>query len=139
GLRVPFLARGGDPDGTLIASVACHLSGGDCWPRRRKTRRSLLRTLNWKTGNRVQAQYVDTETGKPIDDVEQVKGYERAEGDYGRMENEKLDAVALESTRIIGTGRFCILPAAACRDNQRLFADWLTLPRIGRREHGTRP
>jgi non-homologous end joining protein Ku len=87
----------------------------------------------------MQAQYVDTETGKPIDDADQVKGYERSEGDYVMLENEELDAVALESTRIMGTGRFRVLPAAACRDNQWLFADWLTLPRIGRREHGTRP
>lgn len=85
-----------------------------------------MHTLNWKTGNRVQAQYVDTETGKPIDDVDQVKGYERSEGDYVMLENEKLDAVALDSTSIIGTGSFRVLPAAACRDNQRLFADWLT-------------
>jgi non-homologous end joining protein Ku len=70
-------------------------------------------------GQPLQAQYVDTETGKPIDDVDQVKGYERSEGDYVMLENEKLDAVALDSTRIIGTGSFRILPAAACRDNQR--------------------
>lgn len=36
-------------------------------------------TLNRATGNRVHARYVDaeTETGKPVDDEDQVKGYER--------------------------------------------------------------
>ena len=31
-------------------------------------------TLNRVTGNRVHARYVDAETGKPVDDDDQVKG-----------------------------------------------------------------
>src|ERR1051326_5414188 len=34
-------------------------------------------TVNRATGNRVHARYVDAETGKPVDDKDQVKGYER--------------------------------------------------------------
>jgi Ku protein len=59
-------------------------------------------TLNRATGNRVQSHYVDAETGKPVEDEDQVKGYERDEGHYIMMlEDEELDAVALESARTI--------------------------------------
>src|SRR5215813_10327818 len=39
-------------------------------------------TLNRATGNRVHARYVDAETGKPVDDEDKVKGYEREDGRY---------------------------------------------------------
>ena len=58
-------------------------------------------TLNRATGNRVHARYVDAETGKPVDEEDQVKGYEREDGEYVMLEDEELDAVALESTRTI--------------------------------------
>jgi DNA end-binding protein Ku len=54
-------------------------------------------TVNRATGNRVHARYVDAETGKPVDDKDQVKGYERDNGEYVMLEDEELDAVALES------------------------------------------
>jgi DNA end-binding protein Ku len=58
-------------------------------------------TLNRATGNRVDTRYVDAETGKPVDDEDQVKGYERDDGEYVMLKGEELDAVALESTRTI--------------------------------------
>ena len=66
-------------------------------------------TLNRATGNRVHARYVDAETGKPVDDENQVKGYEREDGEYVMLEDEELDAVALESTRTIDID--CFVPA----------------------------
>jgi DNA end-binding protein Ku len=63
-------------------------------------------TLNRVTGNRVQSRYVDAETGKPINDEDEVKGYEREDGDYVVLEDEELDAVALESTRTIDIDTF---------------------------------
>jgi DNA end-binding protein Ku len=38
-----------------------------------------------------------------------VKGYEREDGEYVMLEDEELDAVALESTRTIGID--CLVPA----------------------------
>jgi Ku70/Ku80 beta-barrel domain len=58
-------------------------------------------TLNRATGNRVHARYVDGETGKPVDDEDQIKGYEHEDGEYVMLEDEELQAVALESTRTI--------------------------------------
>ena len=66
-------------------------------------------TLNRATGNRVHARYVDAETGKPVDDQDQVKGYEREDGNYVMLEDEELEAVALESTRTIDID--CFVPA----------------------------
>jgi DNA end-binding protein Ku len=63
-------------------------------------------TLNRATGNRVESHYVDAETGKPIDDEDEVKGYERQDGEYVMLEDEELDAVALESTRTIDIETF---------------------------------
>ena len=66
-------------------------------------------TLNRATGNRVHACYVDAETGKPVDDEDQVKGYEREDGEYVMLEDEELQAVALESARTINID--CFVPA----------------------------
>jgi DNA end-binding protein Ku len=66
-------------------------------------------TLNRATGSRVHSQYVDAETGKPVADEDQVKGYEREDGEYVMLEDEELDAVALESTRTIDID--CFVPA----------------------------
>ena len=48
-------------------------------------------TLNRATGNRVHSQYVDAETGKPVDDEDQVKGYEREDGEYVMLEDEEIE------------------------------------------------
>ncbi|MBZ7927057.1 Ku protein (plasmid) [Ensifer adhaerens] len=63
-------------------------------------------TLNRKTGNRVESRYVDAVTGKPIDEADEVKGYQRGEDDYVVLEDEELDAVGLESTRTIDIDMF---------------------------------
>jgi len=63
-------------------------------------------TLNRKTGDRIYTRYVDAETGKTVEDDDQVKGYERAEDDYVLLEDEDLDAVQLESTRTIDIDEF---------------------------------
>jgi DNA end-binding protein Ku len=62
--------------------------------------------INRKTGNRVVSRYLDSETGKPVDDEDQVKGYERGPDDYVLFEDEELEDVALESTRTIDIETF---------------------------------
>ena len=46
-------------------------------------------TLNRATGNRVVSHYVDAVTGKPVDDDDEVKGYERGEDDYVMLEDDE--------------------------------------------------
>jgi DNA end-binding protein Ku len=63
-------------------------------------------TLNRATGNRVVSRYVDAVSGKPVDEDDEVKGYPRGEDDYVLLEDEELEAVALESTRTIDIEMF---------------------------------
>ncbi|MFD1910763.1 Ku protein [Halodurantibacterium flavum] len=65
-----------------------------------------FRTLNAKTGNRVVSRYVDSVSGKPVKDDDQVKGYPRGEDDFVLLEDDDLDDVALESTRTIDIDMF---------------------------------
>lgn len=63
-------------------------------------------TLSRKTGNRLVSRYTDAVTGKPVDEDDEVRGYERGEGEYVLLEDDELDAVALESTRTIDIETF---------------------------------
>lgn len=63
-------------------------------------------TLNRKTGNRVMSQYVDAVSGKAVAEDDEAKGYPRGEDDFVILEDEELEAVALESTRTIDIEHF---------------------------------
>lgn len=63
-------------------------------------------TLNRRTGNRVVSRYIDSVSRKPVDEDDEAKGYERGEGDYVILDDEEIDAVALESTRTIDIDMF---------------------------------
>jgi len=58
-------------------------------------------TLNRATGNRVVSQFVDSVTEKPVAEGDEVKGYQRGEDDYVMLEDDEIEAVALESTHTI--------------------------------------
>lgn len=68
--------------------------------------RVRLHKVNRKTGNRVQRQYVDAISGKLVADDDQARGYPRGTDDHVILEEEELDAVALESTRTIDIQEF---------------------------------
>jgi DNA end-binding protein Ku len=63
-------------------------------------------TLNRATGNRVDARYVDAETGEPVAEDDEVKGYQRGAQEYVLLEDDELESVALESTRTIDIEMF---------------------------------
>jgi DNA end-binding protein Ku len=62
--------------------------------------------INPDTHNRIRMQTVDAGTGKVVDRSELVKGYEVSKNKYILFEPEELDAVKLESTRIIDIEKF---------------------------------
>ena len=62
--------------------------------------------LNRKTGNRVESRYVDSVTHRLVAAKNQVKGFPRGEDDYVLLEDDEIDAVALESTRTIDIKTF---------------------------------
>ncbi|CAK07634.1 MULTISPECIES: non-homologous end joining protein Ku [Rhizobium] len=63
-------------------------------------------TLNKETGNRVVSRYIDSVTGKPVKDENEVKGYARGENDYVILTEDDLDAVALDTVKTIDIDKF---------------------------------
>ena len=68
--------------------------------------RVRFRTVNRRTGNPVVSRYVDSGSGKPVEDDDIVKGYEIGEDKYVMLEDDEIDAVALESTHTIDIDTF---------------------------------
>ena len=62
--------------------------------------------LNRKTGHRILSQSVDAETGRPVGDDDEVRGYARGEHDYVLLEDEELESIELESARTIDIETF---------------------------------
>ena len=62
--------------------------------------------INRKTGNRVERQFVDSETGKPVEREDQVKGYRLDDGDYLVMEGDELASVIPQSDKILAIESF---------------------------------
>jgi len=62
--------------------------------------------LHKQTGNRIRYKKVDAETEREVSQDDIVKGYEVSKGHYVELEPEELEAVALESTRMIDIEQF---------------------------------
>jgi DNA end-binding protein Ku len=62
--------------------------------------------INKKTGNRIRYKKVDADTGREVDADAIVKGYEVAKGEYIELDSEELEAVALESRRVMDIEKF---------------------------------
>ena len=62
--------------------------------------------INPVTNNRIKMKTVDAGTGEEVSRGQLVKGFEVAKGEYVLFAKEELDAVKLESTRIIDIEEF---------------------------------
>jgi DNA end-binding protein Ku len=62
--------------------------------------------INPKTRHRVRMQTVDAETGKPVERAGLVRGFEVSKNKYVLLDKEELDAVKLDSTRMIDIREF---------------------------------
>lgn len=62
--------------------------------------------LNRATGHRLTSRYIDAGTGKPVEEDDEVKGYQSGPDEYVMLEDEELASVALESTRTIDIEMF---------------------------------
>ncbi|TCM76731.1 Ku protein [Rhizobium sp. BK068] len=63
--------------------------------------RIAFNTLNRKTGNRVRREFIDGETGDPVERENQVKGYEVENGQYIVLEPEEVAAAIPESDKTL--------------------------------------
>jgi DNA end-binding protein Ku len=68
--------------------------------------RVAFRQINKKTGNRLRQQLIDEETQKPVLSEDKGRGYEYAKGNYLAVEDEELDAIAIESSHTIDVDSF---------------------------------
>jgi len=65
-----------------------------------------FRVLNRKTGNTVKRIYVDAETGDPVEDENEIKGYEVDSGEYVHVEEDEIAAVRVESSDMMSLDGF---------------------------------
>lgn len=68
--------------------------------------RLRFHTLNQKTGNRVVSRYLDAVTGKVVKEEDEARGFARGEDENVLLEDDELEAVALDSTRTIDIEMF---------------------------------
>jgi DNA end-binding protein Ku len=68
--------------------------------------RVAFRQINKRTGNRLRQQLIDEETGDPIDADDKGRGYEVEKGVYLRVEDDEIDAIAIESSHTIDIDSF---------------------------------
>src|SRR5262245_41447754 len=71
-----------------------------------QTEKVSFRVINRKTGNTVRRIYVDSETGKPVDEEDQVKGYEVGKDEYLLVEEDEIEAVQIESNHTLNLDGF---------------------------------
>lgn len=68
--------------------------------------RVAFHMVNRKTGHRLSRQFVDSETGKPVDRDDQVKGYETNSNDYVVFEPDELASVIPEGDKMLDIDGF---------------------------------
>ena len=86
-----------------LSLVSCPIQLFPATSEREKVR---FHQINRKTGNRIRYRKVDAESGHEVDADDIVKAYEVSKGNYVEVEQDELDAVELESTRMIDIDQF---------------------------------
>lgn len=74
--------------------------------------------LNRNTGNRLNREFVDSDTGKPVEREDQVKGYEVSDNRYVELEADEVAAAVPEADKMLEIEDFI-----ACRDVDDTFFD----------------
>jgi len=83
----------------IICPVALHTAAST-------SERIAFHTLNRATGNRIRRQFVDEESGKPVEPDDQIKGYEIAAGEYVEIDPEEIAAAVPESDKTLAVETF---------------------------------
>ncbi len=84
-----------------LVTCAVELSGGTT-----QSEKLSFRTLNRNTGNAVRRQYIDSATGKPVDEKNEVRGYEVEKDEFLIIEDEDIEAVQIESSHTLSLDSF---------------------------------
>jgi DNA end-binding protein Ku len=86
-----------------LSLVSCPIA---LFPATSEREKISFHQLNKKTGHRIKYQKVDAETGHEVSSDDIIKGYEVSKGEYIELDPEELEAVALESKRVIEVDEF---------------------------------
>ena len=81
-----------------LSLVSCPIA---LFPATSEREKISFHQLHRQTGNRIKYKKVDAETGREVEADDIVKGYEVSKGEYIELEPEELEAIALESKRVI--------------------------------------
>jgi DNA end-binding protein Ku len=86
-----------------LSLVSCPIA---LFPATSEREKISFHQINKSTGHRIKYRKVDAETGEEVDAGDIIKGYEVAKGDYIELEPEELEAIAIESKRVIDIDEF---------------------------------
>jgi len=86
-----------------LALVSCPIA---LYTASSSSERVSFRQINRKTGNRLRQQLVDEVTREPVESDDKGRGYEYAKGSYIEVDDDELDAVAVESNHTIEIDSF---------------------------------
>lgn len=86
-----------------IAEVSCPVA---LYTAASTSERIAFHTINRATGNRVRRQFVDSETGKPVERDDQVKGYEVSQDDYVVLDPEEVASAVPDSDKTLSVSAF---------------------------------
>lgn len=98
-----------------IAELSCPVS---LYSAATTSERISFHTINRKTGNRVRREYVDEDTGKPVEREDQVKGYETDKDRYIVLEPEEIAETIPEGDKTLSVEAFI-----ACSDIDTAYFD----------------
>lgn len=80
--------------------------------------RIAFHTINRATGHRVSRQFVDSESLKPVDRADQIKGYELPSGEYVTLTQDEINDVVPQSDKVLSVVTFL-----RCKDVDTAFFD----------------
>ena len=86
-----------------LSLVSCPIA---LYPASSSAERVSFRRINKNTGNRLQQQMVDAETGDVVDKEEIGRGYEIGKGQYLNVEDGEIEKIKIESTHTIEIDSF---------------------------------
>lgn len=86
-----------------IAEIVCPVA---MYTAASTSERIALHLVNRKTGHRLRRVYVDEKTDKPVENDDQVKGYETSEGRYVVLEPEEIAAAVPDSDKVLAVDNF---------------------------------
>jgi DNA end-binding protein Ku len=86
-----------------LSLVSCPIA---LFPASSSSERVSFRQISKKTGHRLKQQLVDSVTGEVVESGDKGRGYQIGKDEYLPVEDEELDGLALESTKIIDLEKF---------------------------------